>query len=91
MAAGAFVALTASGSSPSPERIQAWVDGLGAAGPLLFVPLSVTLSCLFVPAPALAGAAGLLFGIALGLPLAILAAVGAASAQYLITRHLARD
>jgi uncharacterized membrane protein YdjX (TVP38/TMEM64 family) len=84
-----FVVATASGSLPNAERIRRWGDGLGVLGPLAFVPLSAALSCLFVPGPALAGAAGLLFGTALGTPVALTSAVVAASAQLLIARHLA--
>jgi uncharacterized membrane protein YdjX (TVP38/TMEM64 family) len=91
LVAGVFVAATASGSLPSAERVRDWADGFGAAGPLVFMPLSAALSCLFVPGPALAGAAGLLFGTALGTPVALASAILAASAQLTIARHLAGE
>jgi uncharacterized membrane protein YdjX (TVP38/TMEM64 family) len=86
-----FVAVTASGSAPDAGAISDWGEGFGVAGPLLFIPLSAALSCLFVPGPVLAGAAGLLFGTALGTPIALASAVLAATAQLLISRHLAGD
>ena len=86
-----FLAATLSGARPSAERIRDWGEGLGAIGPLAFVPLAALLSCLFVLGPVLAGSAGLLFGTALGTPVALAAAVLAASTQLLIARHLAGD
>ena len=47
------------------------VDGLGAAGPLLFIPISAGLTVALFPGPLLAGASGLLFGTALGTPVSI--------------------
>lgn len=87
--AALFLAATLGGWRPDAEQIREWADGLGPAGPLAFVPLSAALSCLFVPGPVLAGAAGLLFGIALGTPVALVSAVLAATAQLLIARHVA--
>jgi len=84
-----FVAATASGSLPNAEKIEDWGESLGPAGPILFIPLSAILSCLFVPGPALAGSAGLLFGTPLGTPIALLSATLAACMQMLISRHLA--
>jgi uncharacterized membrane protein YdjX (TVP38/TMEM64 family) len=84
-----FVAATASDSLPSAERVHEWGDGLGVLGPIVFVPGSALLSCLFVPGPVLAGAAGLLFGTAFGTLVALAGAVLAASSQLLIARHLA--
>jgi uncharacterized membrane protein YdjX (TVP38/TMEM64 family) len=84
-----FVVATASGRFPSADRIRDWGDGLGVLGPVLFVPLSVALGCALTPGPVLAGAAGLLFGTALGTPIALLAAVLNATAELLIARYLA--
>ena len=85
-----FLAGTATGGLPSAERIRDWVEDFGVAGPLVFVALAATLNCVFVPGPMLAGAAGLLFGTALGTPVALAGAVGAATLQLLIARHVAR-
>jgi uncharacterized membrane protein YdjX (TVP38/TMEM64 family) len=91
--AGAVVALfvfaTASGRFPSADRIRDWGDGLGAWGPVLFVPASVVLGCALTPGPVLAGAAGLLFGTALGTPIALIAAVLTSTLELLIARYLA--
>lgn len=84
-----FVGAAISGVLPSADRIRNWVDGFGLAGPVVFIPLSAALGCLLVPGPALAGAAGLLFGTALGTPVALAAAVLTAVCQMLIARHLA--
>ena len=85
--AAIFAAATLSGSLPNTERVQDWADGFGAAGPLVFVPLAALLSCLFVPGPALAGAAGLLFGTAAGTPIALTSATLAAVLQFSATRY----
>ena len=84
-----FVAATATGRLPSADRIRDWADGFGAFGPLVYIPFSALLSCLFVPGPVLAGAAGLLFGTALGTGVALTSATLAASAQLLIARYVA--
>ena len=88
-ALAAVVAYTAStGFRPSAEDVRDWGESLGVAGPILFVPLSVGLACLLFPGPLLAGAAGLLFGTALGIPVAIAATTCSALAQMSITRRL---
>lgn len=79
----------ATGFRPSAEDVRDWGESLGAAGPVLFIPLSVGLGCLLFPGPLLAGAAGLLFGTALGIPIALAAATATAVAEMLITRHVA--
>jgi uncharacterized membrane protein YdjX (TVP38/TMEM64 family) len=84
-----LVYATVTGSRPSAADVRDWCDSLGAAGPILFVPISVGLACLLVPGPILAVAAGLLFGTALGAPIALVAATATAVAEMLITRHLA--
>ena len=89
--AAIFVAATATGSLPDAEKVQDWADGYGVAGPLVFIPLAAVLSCLFVPGPVLAGSAGLLFGTALGTPVALCSAVLAATLQYSTSRYLAGD
>jgi uncharacterized membrane protein YdjX (TVP38/TMEM64 family) len=71
----------------SPETVRDWVDGYGVAGPLLFIPLAAALSCAFFPGPLLAGASGLLFGTALGTPVAIASGTTAAALAYTLSRH----
>src|SRR3954469_25262545 len=88
LAAVAIVAL-ATGFRPSAGDLRDWGESLGPAGPVLFIPLSVALGCLLFPGPLLAGAAGLLFGTAVGTPVALLAATLTAVAEMLITRYVA--
>src|SRR5215208_4196440 len=64
-------------------------ESLGWAGLVLWTPVTAVLNSVFVPGPVLAGAAGLLFGTALGTPLAIVAATATACFQMAIGRYLA--
>jgi uncharacterized membrane protein YdjX (TVP38/TMEM64 family) len=88
LAAVAIVAI-ATGFRPSADDLRDWGESLGPAGPVLFIPLSVVLGCLLFPGPLLAGAAGLLFGTAVGTPIALTAATLTAVAEMLITRYVA--
>jgi uncharacterized membrane protein YdjX (TVP38/TMEM64 family) len=88
LGAVAIVALV-TGFRPSADDLRDWGESLGAAGPVLFIPLSVALGCLLFPGPLLAGAAGLLFGTGLGTPIALAAATLTAVCQMLITRYVA--
>ena len=86
---GAFLAATLTGNLPNADEVRDWGESLGPVGPVLFVPLSAGLACLLVPGPVLAGSAGLLFGTALGTPVALTATVLTAVSQMLITRYVA--
>jgi uncharacterized membrane protein YdjX (TVP38/TMEM64 family) len=86
----AFVILAASGSL-SVARVQSWFEGLGWAGPLVFIAASTILTAAMFPGPLLAGAAGLLFGTALGTPVSIVAATCGATFACLIGRRVAGD
>lgn len=88
---GLFAVAALSGSLPNAERVRDWADGFGAAGPVLFVAGGAALLCLLVPGPVVAGAAGLLFGTALGTPIGLGAVVAGAVAQLSIARYLAGD
>ncbi len=85
-----FVVLWLSGSL-SPEHVRDWVDGFGAVAPLVFIVVAALLTCAMFPGPILAGAAGLLFGTALGTPVAICSATLGASLACLIGRFVAGD
>jgi uncharacterized membrane protein YdjX (TVP38/TMEM64 family) len=89
LAAGVFAALliVAALSGFSAQRVHDWVDGFGLAAPLVFIAVSATLTCALFPGPVLAGASGLLFGTALGFPVALTAATLGASCAFLIARH----
>lgn len=79
----------ATGFRPSADDVRDWGESLGPAGPALFIPLSIGLAVLLFPGPVLSGAAGLLFGTALGFPVAMAAATLTAVAQMTISRHTA--
>jgi uncharacterized membrane protein YdjX (TVP38/TMEM64 family) len=88
--ATAFAIVALSGSL-SADRVRDWIDGFGAAGPIVFIALSTLLSCVFFPGPLLAGASGLLFGSALGTPVAIVAATLSAMLACSLSRWVAGD
>ena len=71
----------------SSEGVRDAVDGFGPAGPLVFVVVSAALTVACVPGPLLAGAAGLLFGTALGTPTAIVSATLGATCAAAISRR----
>ncbi len=85
-----FLVLALSGSL-SPEKVEDWVDGFGAVAPLVFIVGAATLTCLMFPGPILAGASGLLFGTALGTPVAICSATLGACLAASIGRFVAGD
>lgn len=86
----AFLVVALSGSL-SADRVRDWVDGLGAAGPLLFIPLSACLTVALFPGPLLAGASGLLFGTALGTVVSIVSATLGATLAFCLSRWWAHD
>lgn len=86
---GVFLAATLSGHLPNAREVRDWGEDLGPLGPVLFIPMSAALGCLLVPGPVLAGSAGLLFGTAVGTPVALAATVLTSVSQMLITRYVA--
>jgi uncharacterized membrane protein YdjX (TVP38/TMEM64 family) len=82
-----FAALALSGGLSS-QRVHDALAGAGWAGPVAFVLVSAALTVALFPGPLLAGAAGLLFGTALGAPTAIVAATVGACAAFLVSRHV---
>lgn len=87
----ALVVVFALTGSLSSERVREWFDGYGAAGPLVFVAASALLTPALFPGPLLAGAAGLLFGTALGTPVAIVSATLGATLAFALGRWWAHD
>jgi uncharacterized membrane protein YdjX (TVP38/TMEM64 family) len=79
------------GFAPSARELRDFGESLGWAGYLLWTPITAALNSVFVPGPVLAGAAGLLFGTALGTPLAIVAATATACFQMAVGRFVAGD
>ena len=83
---------------PTPDAVHGrvadvrdWVDSLGPLAPLVFIAVSAALTTLMFPGPLLAGASGLLFGVALGFPVSLASAVLGACLAFLISRYLAGD
>jgi uncharacterized membrane protein YdjX (TVP38/TMEM64 family) len=87
----ALVAVFALSGSLSADRVRDWVDGYGAAGPLVFVAVSASLTVVLFPGPVLAAASGLLFGTALGTPVTIAAATLGATLAFSLARWWAHD
>ena len=71
--------------------VRDWADSIGPLAPLLFIAVSASLTTLMFPGPLLAGASGLLFGLALGFPVSLASAVLGACLAFLISRYLAGD
>lgn len=88
--AALFVVLRATGNQPSAAQIREWGHDAGGFGPLVFVPLGVAVSCVFVPFPLIGGAAGALFGVAGGTVVSVLTASLAAVTQMTVTRVVGR-
>jgi uncharacterized membrane protein YdjX (TVP38/TMEM64 family) len=74
----------------SARHLRHQFAGLGVWGPLAVTGAGAMLTCAFVPGAVLAGASGLLFGAALGTPVAICAATLGATCAFLIARVLGR-
>jgi uncharacterized membrane protein YdjX (TVP38/TMEM64 family) len=86
----AFAVIALSGSL-SADEVRDRVDALGAAGPLLYIPISACLTVALFPGPLLAGASGLLFGTALGTPVSIVSATLGATLAFSLSRWWAHD
>ena len=86
-----FVLVFALTGSFSSHRIRDWIDGFGAAGPLVFIVVSSLLTVVLFPGPLLSAASGLLFGTALGTPVSIVAATTGASLAFALSRWWAHD
>ncbi len=86
-----FFVFVASSGSLSSERVRDAVDPLGAAAVPVFIVVSALLTCALFPGPLLAGASGLLFGTALGTPVALTAATLGAVLAFSISRFVAHD
>ena len=85
-----FGVVAATGSLPTVDEARDWGEELGAFGAVAYVPLFVVANFL-IAWGILAGAAGLLFGTAVGWPLALAGVTLAALVQMAVARYLARD
>ena len=87
----AFLILGGKVFATSLTGFAAWVQGLGAWGPVAFVAGYVVACVAFVPGAVLTLAAGAIFGLARGVLYVFTGAVLGSSAAFLIARYLARD
>lgn len=71
-------------------RFAAWVDGLGAWGPAVFMLGYVAATVGFVPGSLLTLSAGAIFGLRAGIAYVFVAASVGAIAAFLVSRYLAR-
>ena len=71
--------------------LQAWVEGAGAAGPLLFMAVYALATVLFLPGSVLTLAGGALFGPVWGTLWNLTGATIGASLAFLISRYLGAD
>ncbi len=72
-------------------QFAAWVDGLGAWGPIVFVFGYVAATLAFVPGSFLTLAAGAIFGLLEGTFYVFVAATLGATLAFLVARHAARE
>jgi uncharacterized membrane protein YdjX (TVP38/TMEM64 family) len=72
-------------------RFAAWVESLGAWGPVVFVLGYAVAVVAFVPGSLLTLAAGAIFGVLWGVVWVFIAAVLGSAAAFLIARYVARD
>ena len=71
--------------------LNAWIDGLGAWGPIVMAAIYVVATVLFVPGTILTLAAGALFGLVIGTVTVSVGSTLGAACAFLIARYLARD
>ncbi len=73
------------------DEFRAWIDGLGAIGPLVFIAAYALGVVAFLPGAALTLAGGAIFGVVKGSVFVFAAAMLGSSAAFLIARYLARN
>jgi uncharacterized membrane protein YdjX (TVP38/TMEM64 family) len=84
-----FVVARVTGATPSIKQLERWGNDAGALGPFLAVPVGVALNLLFVPIWLIAGAAGLVFGVAGGTAISLVVVGSSAALQLILGRRLA--
>ncbi len=72
-------------------QLRAWIEGLGALGPLVFAGIYAVATVAAVPASLLTLAAGAMFGSLLGIASVAVGATAGAAAAFALGRWLARD
>jgi uncharacterized membrane protein YdjX (TVP38/TMEM64 family) len=83
-----LLVLVLTGSLPTPDEARDFGDDLGDAAYVAFIPVFVLVNFV-ITWPILAGAAGLLFGTAVGAPLTLAAVTAASVTQMFVARRLA--
>jgi uncharacterized membrane protein YdjX (TVP38/TMEM64 family) len=73
------------------QAMQAWIEGLGVAGPIVYGLVYVVAVVLLVPGSALTLAGGAIFGLAAGTITVSLASTTGAALAFLVARYLARE
>lgn len=74
-----------------PAALQTWVEGAGAAGPVVFMALYALAAALFLPGSVLTLAGGALFGPVWGTLWNLTGATLGASLAFLVARYLGAD
>lgn len=69
----------------------AWIDGLGAIAPIVFIILYIVITVSFLPASIVTLGAGVVFGVVKGSLFVFIGAMLGAAAAFLIGRYVARD
>ncbi len=89
----ALAALIAIGRSAGGriDEFRAWIDGLGAIGPIAFIAAYAVGVVAFVPGAALTLAGGGVFGVVKGSAIVFVAALLGSTLAFLIARYVARD
>lgn len=73
------------------ERLSIWIDGLGAAGYLIFALIYFVCVVLMLPGAVVTLAAGVIFGVVKGSIIVSLASTSGVAATFLIGRYFARN
>jgi uncharacterized membrane protein YdjX (TVP38/TMEM64 family) len=73
------------------DEFRAWIDGLGAIGPVVFVAAYAIGVVALLPAAALTLAGGAIFGVVKGTAVVFTAAIIGSTLAFLIARYLARE
>lgn len=77
--------------APLVPAFANWMDGLGTAGPLLFMLVYAVACILLLPASVFTMIAGAVYGVGWGTLYTAVGALVAIAVAFLISRHLARD
>lgn len=76
---------------PDAEELRKQIAGVGPSAPVLFIVLYALVTLLPLPKNVLAGLAGVLFGLALGVVVVVVAALVGAAAAFALSRVLGRE